>query len=79
MARSKQGSQVFELDVLLALRAASGTPFLEFLRAPALSAGVYVLGIGSVEKQTPHNEDELYFVLSGEGQLRVGDVSRPVG
>src|SRR5208283_4136313 len=79
MASPKTRSQVFELDVLLALRAATGTPFLEFLRAPSLSAGLYVLGVGSEEAQTPHSEDELYVVLSGEGQLQVGDVSREVG
>ena len=78
MAR-KPESQVFELDVLLALRAASGLPYLEFLRVPHLSAGVYVLAAGAVDTQTPHTEDEVYVVLSGRGELRVGEVSRPVG
>jgi mannose-6-phosphate isomerase-like protein (cupin superfamily) len=78
MAR-KPKSEVFELDVLLALRAAAGTPYLEFLRVPHLSAGLYVLAAGAVDTQTPHTEDELYVVLSGRGQLRVGEESRPVG
>lgn len=72
-------SEIFELDVLLALRAAGGVPYLEFLRVPHLSAGLYVLAAGAVDAQTPHTEDELYVVLSGRGQLRVGEVSRPVG
>ncbi len=75
----RRRSEVFELDVLLALRAASSSPYLEFLRVPHLSAGLYVLAVGSVDTQTPHTEDELYVVLSGRGQLRVGEVSRPVG
>ncbi|MGO8971034.1 MAG: cupin domain-containing protein [Myxococcaceae bacterium] len=79
MAPSKQKSEVFELDMLLALRAASGSPYLEFLRVPHLSAGLYVLAAGSVDAQAPHAEDELYLVISGKGQLRVGNVSRSVG
>ncbi len=79
MGRSKQKSEVFELDMLLALRAASGSPYLEFLRVPHLSAGLYVLAAGNVDVQAPHTEDELYVVLSGRGQLQVGSVSRPVG
>jgi len=78
MSRRRK-SEVFELDVLLALRSAAGTPFLEFLRVPHLSAGLYVLAAGGVDTQTPHTEDELYVVLSGRGQLRVGELSRPVG
>lgn len=32
--------------------------YLEFLRVPAMSAGVYVLAAGSTDLQSPHNEDE---------------------
>ena len=63
----------------LALRAASRSPYLEFLRVPDLSAGLYVLAAGAVDTQAPHTEDELYVVLSGRGELRVGGVSKPVG
>jgi mannose-6-phosphate isomerase-like protein (cupin superfamily) len=64
---------------LLARRAAEGRAYLEFLRVPHLSAGLYVLPAGAVDGQAPHTEDELYFVLSGKGQLRVGAGSRTVG
>ena len=73
------GSQAFELQALLDRRAAGGGPYLEFLRLPALSAGLYVLPAGGADGQSRHTEDELYLVLSGRAQLRVGEVSRPVG
>ena len=48
-----------------------GKPYLEFLRVPALSAGMYVLQPGEEDKQRPHKEDEIYYVLRGRAQFRV--------
>jgi mannose-6-phosphate isomerase-like protein (cupin superfamily) len=59
----------FPLADLLARRAAGGDPYLEFLRVPDLSLGLYVLGPGDVDRQLPHTEDEAYVVLSGRGRL----------
>jgi mannose-6-phosphate isomerase-like protein (cupin superfamily) len=70
--------QAFELQELLAHRAASGEPYHEFLRVPALSGGVYVLPAGGTDPQRPHNEDEVYVVLSGRASIRVGDHDRAV-
>lgn len=50
----------------------------EFLRVPALSAGLYVLGVGATDPQRPHQEDEIYYVTSGRGMIRVGGEDRPV-
>lgn len=72
-------SEAFEVAELLARRAATGRAYLEFLRVPHLSAGLYVLPPGARDGQAPHTEDELYLVLSGKGQLRVGELSTPVG
>lgn len=52
--------------------------YLEFLRVPALSAGLYVLGAGDADPQRPHQEDEIYYVTSGRGVMRVGNEDRPV-
>jgi mannose-6-phosphate isomerase-like protein (cupin superfamily) len=71
-------SQPFELAELLARRVAGGTPYLEFLRVPHLSAGLYVLPAGGVDRQAPHTEDELYVVLAGHAELRVGETSLPM-
>jgi len=69
----------FQLAELLARRGAAGRPYLEFLRVPDLSAGLYVLGAGAVDGQSPHAEDEIYLVVSGKGRFRSSGGSRPVG
>jgi quercetin dioxygenase-like cupin family protein len=63
---------------LLARRAAGGQPYLEFLRSPDLSVGLYVLPAGGVDRQSPHTEDEVYHVLAGRATLVVGDAAWPV-
>lgn len=46
----------------------------EFLRVPPMSVGVYVLPAGGVDRQSPHSEDEIYYVVRGRGRLRHGSV-----
>jgi mannose-6-phosphate isomerase-like protein (cupin superfamily) len=53
--------------------------YAEFLRVPSMSAGIYRLAAGSSDPQVPHNEDEVYYVISGRARLRAGDDSEPVG
>jgi mannose-6-phosphate isomerase-like protein (cupin superfamily) len=57
----------------------SGRLYLEFLKVPSLSCGLYVLPAGSADPQRPHREDEVYYVISGRAQVRVADEDRPVG
>jgi mannose-6-phosphate isomerase-like protein (cupin superfamily) len=68
----------WELAALLARRTAAGQPYLEFIRRPSLSAGLYVLAPGEVDRQQPHTEDEVYYVVSGAGRVTVGDETRDV-
>jgi mannose-6-phosphate isomerase-like protein (cupin superfamily) len=63
---------VFHLSQLQADRQRSRRAYLEFLRVPALSAGLYALPAGAADPQQPHNEDEVYVVLAGRGALRIG-------
>jgi mannose-6-phosphate isomerase-like protein (cupin superfamily) len=67
-----------ELDHLIAKHEACGGRYLEFLRVPALSMGLYVLPAGGTDPQRPHSEDELYYVVSGRGRIQVGDEDRAV-
>lgn len=60
-------------------RASPDRPYHEFLRVPALSAGVYVLPAGGTDAQLPHREDEIYLVAAGRAAVRVGEEDRPVG
>ena len=68
----------FELQTLLSQHLANGGNWSEALRVPALSVGVYTLPAGSVDPQSPHGEDEVYHVLSGQAMIRVGDEDWPV-
>ncbi len=68
----------FEVAALLEEHTRSSKRYLEFLRAPSLSMGVYRLPAGGVDPQKPHTEDEVYYVLSGRAQIRVGEEDRSV-
>jgi mannose-6-phosphate isomerase-like protein (cupin superfamily) len=68
----------FELNTLLAQRAAAGKLYLEFLREASLSAGLYILPAGGVDPQQPHMEDEVYYVISGRGSITVANEVQPV-
>jgi mannose-6-phosphate isomerase-like protein (cupin superfamily) len=43
----------------------------EFLRIPAMSLGIYKLPTGGIDPQSPHNEDEAYYVTSGRAKVEV--------
>lgn len=60
-------ANVFEFSQMLAK---SDKPYLEFLRVPSLSVGIYVLEVGATDNQSPHHEDEVYYVASGRAKMR---------
>ncbi len=65
------------LDGLERARLESGGTYLEFLRVPTMSAGLYTLDAGGTDLQQPHTEDEIYVVLKGRAQISVGDTDFP--
>jgi mannose-6-phosphate isomerase-like protein (cupin superfamily) len=50
----------------------------EFLRVSAMSAGMYVLAAGATDKQSPHQEDEIYYVVRGKAKMRLGREERAI-
>jgi mannose-6-phosphate isomerase-like protein (cupin superfamily) len=68
----------FELSQLVEEHKQAGQSYLEFLRAPGMSLGLYALPAGGSDPQRPHNEDEVYYVLGGRGSIRVGSEDRRV-
>jgi mannose-6-phosphate isomerase-like protein (cupin superfamily) len=68
-----------ELAEVIDRQARSGDPYLEFIRHPDISVGLYVLRAGAVDRQSPHTEDEVYYVVDGRAQVTVGDETREVG
>jgi mannose-6-phosphate isomerase-like protein (cupin superfamily) len=68
----------YELAQLIQQRADSGKLYLEFLKVSDLSMGLYVLPAGGTDPQSPHTEDEVYYVISGRGQIKVADENHAV-
>jgi mannose-6-phosphate isomerase-like protein (cupin superfamily) len=68
----------FHLDDLSAEQRTQGEPWFEFLRVPALRAGIYVLAAGAWDHQSPHEEDEVYYVVKGEATFEAGSERRAV-
>ena len=75
---SMQQRQFWQVSPLEEQRAKTDKRYLEFLRVPAMSAGLYVLPVGGADSQSPHQEDEMYYVVRGKARMRVGDESQPV-
>ena len=78
--RQMKGSpmQAFELTKLIQQRTDSDKLYLEFLKVPDLSMGLYVLPAGGTDPQSPHTEDEVYCVVSGRAKIQVADEDRTV-
>ena len=68
----------FTWAALLEAQQVAARPYLEFLRRPSLSAGLYVLPPGGIDAQRPHAEDEVYIVAAGGALFTAGDQTREV-
>lgn len=64
-------SGVFDAETLSA-EIARNRRYKEFLRVPTMSAGLYVLPADATDGQSPHNEDEIYYVVRGKAKVRIG-------
>lgn len=75
--------EAFDLPALEAAREElqhrTGGLYLEFLRRDSLSCGLYVLEAGADDPQDPHEQDEVYLVLTGRARLLVAGQDHPVG
>ena len=70
-------SGIFNAEVLLA-EVTSDRRYKEFLRVPALSAGIYVLAANATDGQSSHQEDEIYYVVRGKAKVRIGTSEQAV-
>ncbi|PCJ54295.1 MAG: cupin [Planctomycetota bacterium] len=59
-------AQLKELSVI-------GGNWREFLNREKLRVGVYHLAVGAEDVQSPHKEDEIYYVVSGKGSFTSGE------
>jgi mannose-6-phosphate isomerase-like protein (cupin superfamily) len=60
-----------DVDQVVEAARDAGDQWREFLRAGMFSAGVYRLAAGEIDRQAPHTEDEIYYVLAGRAELEV--------
>jgi oxalate decarboxylase/phosphoglucose isomerase-like protein (cupin superfamily) len=68
----------YQLSELENRRRKAGKLYLEFLRLPEMSAGIYTLPAGARDPQSPHKEAELYYVIRGQARMKAGSEDRPV-
>lgn len=63
----------FRMDELRERRAELGRSYLSFLERSTLSCGLYRIGAGERDGQSPHAQDEVYHVLAGKGRFTAGE------
>ncbi len=68
----------YDLAELIAKSEQRGKPYLEFLRVPQLSCGVYRLGTQARDTQSAHDEDEVYFVIKGRARMIIAGQSTAI-
>ena len=68
----------FEYGEISQQQAESGEAYLQFINKGTMSLGLYVLAAGADDMQSPHAEDEIYYVVSGRGSIVVDGERRPV-
>ncbi len=63
----------FDLSASLEKIKKGGSYFHTFINKDSLAAGVLVLQPGKEDTQTPHDSDEMYYIISGNGFLKIKD------
>ena len=69
---------VFDVDEYIKKIKKSHNYFHTFINNENMAAGVLVLKPGEIDTQEPHDSDEVYFVLKGDGSLKIKDVDYPI-
>ncbi|HXD82341.1 MAG TPA: cupin domain-containing protein [Candidatus Acidoferrum sp.] len=59
-------------------RDADGHGYVDFLASDKLSVGLAVWPKGKPDRQRPHREDEVYYVISGRAKIGVAGEDRDV-
>ena len=69
---------VFNINEYIEKIKKSNNYFHTFINSENLAAGVLVLQPGEKDTQEPHDSDEVYFILKGDGFLKINDVDYPI-
>lgn len=68
----------FEVNDLIMQQQTEERSYLEFIRQTSMSVGLYRLNAGDVDRQKPHAQDELYYIVQGRGVINVDGEDRSV-
>jgi mannose-6-phosphate isomerase-like protein (cupin superfamily) len=68
----------FEINDLVTQQQTDDRAYLEFIRQHSMSVGIYRLDAGDVDRQKPHAQDEMYYVIQGKGVINVAGKDRTV-
>lgn len=69
--KAMESARGFHLEDLAGQREAFKNGYYQFLKVPTLRCGLYELAKGAQDKQSPHQEDEVYHILKGRAVLRI--------
>ncbi len=69
---------VYEVSELLKKRAESGSAYLSFMNIPTMSLGIYSLPKDGTDGQSPHGQDEIYYVLGGKAKINIEGAAHAV-
>ena len=67
--------RLFHMDELNKAREKKKISYLQFLNNSTMHCGVYHLKAGAKDGQSPHSQDEVYYVQSGKAKLKIKDRS----
>ncbi len=59
-------------------RDADGHGYVDFFASDKLSVGLAIWSKGKPDRQQPHLEDEVYYVIGGRAAIHVAEEDRPV-
>jgi mannose-6-phosphate isomerase-like protein (cupin superfamily) len=71
--------KAFDLSEVDPSRDGDGHAYVDLLASDLLSVGYAIWPAGGEDRQRPHDEDEVYHVVSGRGTIRVAGEDRAVG
>lgn len=71
--------RAFDIETLKGQLTGKPVEFREFFSAPTMHCGLYRLAAGATDMQTPHDEDEMYYVIEGKASLKIAGELKEVG
>ena len=77
-AGGEEDLMVFKFSDLVAANSRTKLPYLEFMRVESMNGYIYDLAAGAIDEQSPHGEDEIYYVVAGRSEFTAGDKTVPV-